>query len=65
MSMIDEQPYSADSPDLRVYWGDETDEFDDRSESHRDEDDHHDRAEIEAYWAGRNHAGRKSARIAA
>jgi hypothetical protein len=65
MKTNEEPLYALDLPQLRVYWEQEDSEVDDRQPPDNDPQGDGDWAHIEAYWAGRNHARRRSARIAA
>ena len=52
-----------EAPQLQVFVGDVEDEND--VEMVLDFEEHARQEEMEAYWAGRNHAQRRSARVAA
>jgi hypothetical protein len=61
-----EEPLGTrDLPRLRVCWGEEDSEVDDRQPPDNSPQGYSDWACVESYWAGRNRAGRRSARIAA
>lgn len=65
MKTNEESLQIVELPQLRVCQGEEDTEFNDRQPPDKPPRGHDDWAHIEAYWAGRNYAGRRSARIAA
>lgn len=65
MRTTDEQLQVIDAPRLHVFWGEENSDDDNRRPLDKNYEGHGDWVHIEAYWAGRNYAGRRSARIAA
>ncbi len=58
-----EQEPSEETPQLRVFRGEAENE--DNAEVVLDFEEHTEQKETEEYWAGRNHAQRRSARVAA
>jgi len=61
-----EEPRRVGSiPQLRVFCGEETDESQERRPPNPTRDARREWLRTEAYWAGRNRAGRLSARLAA
>lgn len=65
MKTGEKQELAADIPELKVVLKEEDSEVEERRPPDKNDPDYNDWARTEAYWAGRNHAGRRSARIAA
>ncbi len=65
MKNNEEQRRATGSPQLRVFRGEEKDESQERRPPNPTREARHEWLRTEAYWAGRNRAGRLSARLAA
>jgi hypothetical protein len=65
MKANEEHMHETDSPQLRVFWGEEEGKVDDRRPPDLSRQARRDWLRSEAFWAGRNRAGRHSARLVA
>jgi len=60
-----QQLYSTDATRLRVYWGEEANDAGGYGRTDKNRDMLRKWARHESFWAGRNRAARRSARLAA